>query len=110
MSNLELVEALTRRAQTAARRTAELATDVKNAGLECAAAELEARSAEVLGANARDLDAARRAGVEGAMLERLMLDRGRVRAMAEGLRAVAALPDPVGEITRMSTRPSGLQA
>jgi glutamate-5-semialdehyde dehydrogenase len=109
MTNLELVEDLTRRAVAAAGRTAELSTPVKNAALERAAGALLARTAEVLAANARDLEAARAGGLEGAMLERLMLDAGRVAQLAQGLRAVAALPDPVGEISGMSTRPSGLQ-
>jgi glutamate-5-semialdehyde dehydrogenase len=109
MTNLELVEDLTRRAVAAAGRTAELSSDAKNAALEHAAGELVARSGEILAANARDLGAARAAGLEGAMLERLMLDATRVAALAEGLRAVAELPDPVGEVTGMRTRPSGLQ-
>jgi glutamate-5-semialdehyde dehydrogenase len=109
MTNLELVEDLTRRAVAAAGRTAELSSDAKNAALAHAAGELVARSDEILAANARDLAAARAAGLEGAMLERLMLDATRVAALADGLRAVAALPDPVGEITAMTTRPSGLQ-
>jgi glutamate-5-semialdehyde dehydrogenase len=109
MTHLELVEDLARRAVAAARLASELPTDRKNAALERAAAELEARQGEILAANARDLEGARAAGLEGAMLERLALDPGRVAAMAAGLRAVAALPDPVGEITGMWTRPSGLQ-
>jgi glutamate-5-semialdehyde dehydrogenase len=109
MTNLELVEDLARRAVAAAARTGELPTAVKNAALERAAQRLVEREAEILAANARDLDAARAAGLHGAMLERLMLDGARVAALAEGLRAVAALPDPVGEVGAMSTRPSGLQ-
>jgi len=109
MTNLELVEDLTRRAVVAAGRTAELPTDLKNAALAGAAQALVERSDEILAANARDLEAARAAGLEGAMLERLMLDARRVEALAEGLRAVAALPDPIGEISGMGTRPSGLQ-
>jgi glutamate-5-semialdehyde dehydrogenase len=109
MTNLELVEDLARRAVAAAARTGELPTEVKNAALERAASDLVAREAEILAANARDLEAARAAGLHGALLERLMLDRPRVAALADGLIAVAALPDPVGQIGQMSTRPSGLQ-
>jgi glutamate-5-semialdehyde dehydrogenase len=109
MTNLELVEDLTRRAVAASALTAELPSDAKNAALEGAAEALVASCSEILAANAHDLEAARAAGLEGAMLERLMLDATRVAALAQGLRAVAALPDPVGEITGMWTRPSGLQ-
>jgi glutamate-5-semialdehyde dehydrogenase len=105
----QLVDDLTRRAAAAADRVAELGSDVKNAALRRAAELLETRAGEILSANARDLEAARDRGGEGPMLERLMLDERRIKAMADGLRDVAALPDPVGEITGMQTRPSGLQ-
>jgi glutamate-5-semialdehyde dehydrogenase len=109
MTNLELVEDLARRAVAAAARTAELPTQTKDAALARAAGALVEKRAEILAANARDLEAARAAGLEGAMQERLMLDARRVSALAEGLVAVAALPDPVGEVSGMRTRPSGLE-
>jgi len=59
--------------------------------------------------NARDLDAGRRDGLDEAQLDRLTLNAERISGMAEGLRQIAALPDPVGEITDLNYRPSGIQ-
>ena len=70
---------------------------------------LEARTGEVLAANAEDVQAGREAGTGEAMLDRLALTPERVRAMADGLRHVATLPDPVGEVVRGSTLPNGLE-
>ncbi len=109
MSFLPRVEAIARRARAAGNRLAELPSNVKDAALQRGADRLEEASAAILSANARDLEAGRSKGLGHAMLERLMLDSTRIAAMARGLREVAALPDPVGEITRMWTRPSGLQ-
>jgi len=109
MSHIELVSDLTRRAKAASERVAELASDVKDAALRLAADRLEASTAAILRENAKDLDAGRGRGLEGPLLERLLLDPERIAAIATGLREVAALPDPVGEITRMWNRPSGLQ-
>ena len=72
------------------------------------AAALEARRTDVLAANARDMAAAARKGVQGAMLDRLRLDEARVAGIAAALREVAELPDPVGQVTRRETRPNGL--
>ena len=83
-------------------------TAAKNAVLERAAARLLEKEAEILEANAKDLEAARAAGIKGAFLDRLVLDSRRVAAMAEGLREVVALPDPVGEVISMVKRPNGL--
>jgi glutamate-5-semialdehyde dehydrogenase len=109
MDGSGLVERLVRRAAAAAARTGELDTDVKNSALRLAAERLEEHSAPILAANAADLEAARRGGLAAPSLERLTLDPGRIAAMAAGLRDVAALPDPVGEVTGMWNRPSGLQ-
>jgi glutamate-5-semialdehyde dehydrogenase len=109
MDAASLVADVTRRARSASARTSELRADVKSAALLRAADRLEAESAALLEANAKDLEASREAGLEGPMLERLGLDAGRVAGMAAGLRDVAALPDPVGEISRMWDRPNGLQ-
>src|SRR4051794_17067351 len=70
---------------------------------------LEARTAEVLGANADDVTVARDSGTSEALIDRLTLTEARVRAMADGLRQVAGLPDPVGEVVRGSTSPNGLE-
>ncbi len=73
------------------------------------AAEIRARRAELLAANAQDLDAARAAGLEPALIDRLTLDEKGIEAMAAGLEQVAALPDPVGEMSDIKRRPSGIQ-
>lgn len=109
MEHRKRVEDIARRARAASERTGELATDVKNAALRLGAERLEAETGALLAANARDLEAGRSRGLAPPLLDRLELTVERVRGMAEGLRDVAALPDPVGEVTRMWDRPSGLQ-
>jgi len=96
-------------ARAAGRVLARSSTDTRNRALRASAAALDASAAEVERANALDLDAARAAGVAGAMLERLHLSPTRIAGMAASLREVAAFPDPVGEIVRMWTRPNGLR-
>ncbi|WP_189400858.1 glutamate-5-semialdehyde dehydrogenase [Arenicella chitinivorans] len=81
----------------------------KDAALRHIADQIEASSAELTQANALDLDAAETRGLDSAMLDRLRLTPERIAAMAEGCRQVAELPDPVGEISDMSYRPSGIQ-
>lgn len=98
-----------RAARAAARVTASLPTDRKNAVLEALAAGLEARSGDIVAANRADLDAAAAAGLPQAKLQRLALTDRSVAQLAAGVRAVAALPDPVGLVTRDSTVPSGLR-
>jgi glutamate-5-semialdehyde dehydrogenase len=108
--NLEAqVRELALRARAAGERTAELGTREKNAWLLRAAERLEADRARILEANARDLREAEAQGVERPLLGRLALSEERWGAMLGGLREVAALPDPVGEITRMWVRPNGLR-
>ena len=109
MSHTELVADLALRASAAADRIAEVDTDRKNAALRLAAERLEQATDALIEANRGDLEAARERGLSGPPVERLTLTPERVRAMALGLRDVAALPDPVGEVTGMWTRPSGLQ-
>ncbi len=109
MSFESLVADVTRRARAASTRTSELRSDVKAGALERIAEGLVAQTPAILEANARDLEAGLEAGLEGPMLERLALDEGRIAGMASGVRNVAALADPVGEITRMWDRPNGLQ-
>jgi glutamate-5-semialdehyde dehydrogenase len=109
MTHAELVSDLVRRGRAASERLAELRTDVKDAALHKAADALEDACAAILRENERDLAAGRAKGLDAPLLERLTLSPERVSAMAAGLREVAALPDPVGEITRMWNRPNGLQ-
>jgi glutamate-5-semialdehyde dehydrogenase len=81
---------------------------VKDAALEAIAAALLERAPEILEANARDLDAGEQAGLSSALLDRLALDERRVQAMAAGVRKIAALPDPVGEVIDGARLPNGL--
>ncbi len=95
-------------ARDASRALAALPTGTKDAALHAIADALEARTAEILDANARDMQAGRANGLDAALLDRLALDEGRVRAMADGVRAIAALPDPVGELIDGQRLPNGL--
>jgi glutamate-5-semialdehyde dehydrogenase len=92
----------------AAQVVAALGSEAKRALLRDMAVALETQSAAVLAANARDMQQATQKGVQGAMLDRLRLDESRVTAIANALREVAELPDPVGVVTRRETRPNGL--
>src|SRR4051794_7901346 len=82
----------------AARALAPLRRGTKDAALHAIADALLARGDEVLEANARDMEAGREAGLSAALLDRLALDAGRIAGMADGVRQVAALDDPVGEV------------
>lgn len=97
------------RARAAARDMARAPTAVKNHALEAIAAAIDAGAAALLTANQQDLDAARTHGLDDAMVDRLELNPSRVSAMSEGLRQVAQLPDPIGEISELNYRPSGIQ-
>jgi glutamate-5-semialdehyde dehydrogenase len=105
---LREVEALARQAREAARAMGLASTEVKNRALKAMAQGLLDRRDEILTANAADLATAKDRGHPPAFLDRLRLDTDRVRAMARGLEEVAALPDPVGEVTGMERRPNGL--
>ncbi|HLZ39027.1 MAG TPA: glutamate-5-semialdehyde dehydrogenase [Mycobacteriales bacterium] len=98
-----------RRARAAAADLAPLARAVKDAALHAMADALDGAAAEVLSANAADVARARAAGMAPGLLDRLSLDEARVREMADGLRAVAGLPDPVGEVVRGVMLPNGLE-
>ena len=95
-------------AKAAKPRVAALGTEEKNRGLLAMAASLEAHAGEILKANAEDLTQAQ-GKISDVMLDRLRLTEGRIRAMAQGIRQVAALPDPVGLILDSHTRPDGLK-
>jgi glutamate-5-semialdehyde dehydrogenase len=97
------------KAKTAARKLAVLSSSVKNAALIKMADELTVQTKMLLSANAKDLDEAKRRGLSKAMMDRLTLNPKRIEEMAAGLREVAALPDPVGEVIKMVRRPNGMQ-
>jgi len=98
-----------RLAREAAHALALATTAQKNAALEAMASRIEARTRAILEANKNDIDAARGRGRDDAFVDRLALNEARVVAMARGLRDIAALPDPVGEVTASWTRPNGLK-
>ena len=95
-------------AKHAARVLSVAGTARKNAALEAVARAILARQGDILAANAADLAAGREAGLRPALLDRLALDEGRLTGLVDGVRQVAALPDPIGEVTKMGTRPNGL--
>src|SRR5690242_13436297 len=97
------------RAKRASHQLATLDTATKNEALEAIARALEERVDEILEANADDLEDGRAAGLDAALIDRLSLDRGRVQAMADGVRDIVALPDPVGEELESRTLPNGLE-
>ena len=98
-----------RRARVASRVLALLPPVAKDQALQSAATAIVANVGQILAANAEDLEAARAAGTMPSMLDRLALDSERVEGIAAGLRQVAGLPDPVGEVLRGYTLPNGLQ-
>jgi len=106
---MSAVEELGRRAQAASRTLATAPTPAKDAALSTAADLLLERSAELRAANDVDLEAAAAAGMEAGPLDRLRLTEARLEGMANGLRTVAALADPVGEVLDGWTRPNGLE-
>lgn len=100
---------LGQQARVASRQAAAADTSAKNRALVEAATAIEDQAQELAEENSKDLEAGRAKGLDAALLDRLQLTAERIAGMAEGLRQVASLPDPVGEITNMSYRPSGIQ-
>lgn len=100
---------LGRRARAAARELARASTAAKNQALLAIAERLDLQRTAILEANQRDLEAGAAQGLDAALLDRLELNPARIDAMIEGVRQVAALPDPVGAITDLNYRPSGIQ-
>jgi len=98
-----------RRARAAARAMSRAGTQAKNDALLAMAEAMERDFDSLLAANKKDIEAGKRAGLDAAMLDRLELTQARVKSMAEGLRQIAALPDPVGEISDLKFRPAGFQ-
>jgi glutamate-5-semialdehyde dehydrogenase len=109
MDIADYMQALGARAHKASRAVAAASTAAKDQALLAMAAAIRARGPALLEANRRDLAAATAAGLESALLDRLTLNEQGVAAMAAGLEQVAALPDPVGEISDVKRRPSGIQ-
>src|SRR5213075_115453 len=95
-------------AKAASRVLARTGSVVKDAALQAMADALLARTPEILEANALDLEAGHASRLSSALMDRLALDAGRVAAMADGARAIAALPDPAGEVIDGFRLPNGL--
>jgi len=103
------MDQLGRQARAASRAMARASSATRNQALLLIAAAIEREADALRAANTLDLDAARLAGLEPALLDRLALSSGAIKTMVEGLRQVAALADPIGEISNMKSRPSGIQ-
>lgn len=103
------LEELCKRAEEASRLTATLGTQAKNEALLAVADALLAHDDEIIAANEKDLCRGRENHMPQGLLDRLLLDKGRIAQMAEGLRQVAALEDPIGEVISMKQRPNGLR-
>lgn len=103
------VRAIAEAAKAAAAPLAQTSADVRNNALAAMAAALRANRVDVLAANAQDMDAARAAGTQESLLDRLMLDEARIEAMAGALEELVALPDPLGRVQEQRTLESGIQ-
>ena len=108
MIDMTILEGQGLAAKVAARTLSVADTAQKNKALEAIAQALLDRQAEILSANARDLAAARESGMRQSLQDRLALDEKRIAGIVEGVRQVAALPDPIGQVTKMEKRPDGL--
>jgi glutamate-5-semialdehyde dehydrogenase len=108
MSLENMILNMAKDAKLASRELRRLERDQKDAALELMAARLMERQADIVRENEKDVLLARKAGLSSAMVDRLTLDEKAIKGMADGLREIAALPDPVGEVTRMWKRPNGL--
>lgn len=108
MTVRELILEICKKAKAASYELARLPTETKNQALLNMADALEENTSEILNANERDVKASREKGVKEALLDRLILNEKRISKMAQCLREVASLPDPVGEIVRTWVRPNGL--
>jgi glutamate-5-semialdehyde dehydrogenase len=103
------MQAVGRRARAAAKHISRAESGMKDAALNAIARAIEATADRLKTENEKDLAAGRQHGLEAALLDRLELNDARIAAMAEGLREIALLPDPVGSISEMNFRPSGIQ-
>jgi len=109
MNIKETMQQIGQAARSASRLLAAASTSAKNDALLAMAGQIRARKDELLATNALDLAAAQTGGLAAALLDRLSLTSAGIETMAQGLEQVAALPDPVGEITDLRRRPSGIQ-
>ncbi len=109
MNLTEQMTLLGQQARAASRELAKLTTDEKNRCLVAMAGALEKNAAAIQAANAEDMKTGASLGLSSAMLDRLKLDDQRIAGMAQGLREVAALPDPIGKVLDERTRPNGLR-
>ncbi len=108
MIDMTILEGQGLAAKVAARTLSVADTALKNKALEAIAQALLDRQEEILSANAQDLAAARESGMRQSLQDRLALDEKRIVGIVEGVRQVAALPDPIGQVTKMEKRPNGL--
>lgn len=106
---MTLIDSLGRQAKAAAPLIAATSTAQKNRALQHLAQELEAQAQHILAVNAQDMQAAGEKGLDAALAERLELNPKRIESMIDGVRQIAALPDPIGEIAAMKTNAKGLQ-
>ena len=109
MNLAEDMIALATAAKSAARLMPRLSTDQKNLCLNAMAEALETQTEAIQAANALDMETARAMKLPQSMMDRLLLNEQRITQMAQGLREVAALPDPVGRVLAETERPSGLK-
>ena len=109
MSIEQEMQTVARRARVASRTIATLSSNIKNELLRNMASGLEQAAQPLMTENKKDVEAGKSSGLSAAMVDRLVLDESRIKAMADGLREVADLPDPVGEISSMTKRPSGIE-
>ena len=109
MNIVDYMAELGEQARAASRTMATVSRGIKDAALLAIAGQLEKNSEALQAANKIDLDAGRAKGLEAALLDRLELTNAGIASMAEGCRQVAALPDPIGEVTDLNYRPSGIQ-
>jgi glutamate-5-semialdehyde dehydrogenase len=109
MNITDYMQQVGQQARTASRAMARADSATRNRALQLIASAVERDAALLRAANQLDLDAARAAGMEPAMLDRLALSDNAVATMVEGLRQIVSLPDPIGEISNMKFRPSGIQ-
>jgi glutamate-5-semialdehyde dehydrogenase len=103
------MQTLGQQARAASRQLARAHTNAKNEALLAMAAAIEADAERLIAENQKDLEAGKAKGLDEALLDRLELNPERIAGMAEGLRQIASLPDPVGEIEELKYRPSGIQ-
>ena len=97
-----------KRAKAASTELAKLSSDTKNKALMAMAEALENSIKQILEANQRDIEASKEKGVKSALIDRLILNKSRIGNMAQSLREISRLPDPIGQIVKTWTRPNGL--